>query len=65
MLGLIGRERTGNSTYERLEQEREKGDKSFYEFLKKECGSSRKWEKYLDVELDDRQDRRLRTACRE
>ena len=61
-VGLIGKKEP-EVAIQKLEQEREKGEKSFYEFLKKECGSSRKWENYLDVELDDRQERRLRTAC--
>jgi len=61
-VGLIGKKEP-EVAMQKLEQEREKGDKSFFDFLKKECGSSRKWENYLDVELDDRQERRLRTAC--
>jgi hypothetical protein len=61
-LGLFGKKEP-EIPLQVLERERDKGDKSFFEFLKKECGSSRKWEKYLDVELDDRQERRLRTAC--
>jgi hypothetical protein len=61
-VGLTGKKEP-EVAIQKLEKEREKGDKSFYEFLKKECGSSRKWENYLDQELDDRQQRRLRTAC--
>lgn len=61
-LGLFGKKEP-EIPVQVLERERAKGDKSFFEFLKNECGSSRKWENYLDVELDDRQDRRLRTAC--
>ncbi|MEZ6049931.1 MAG: DNA methyltransferase [Planctomycetaceae bacterium] len=62
MLGLIGKKEP-EIPVQVLERERAKGDKSFFEFLKNECRSSRKWENYLDVELDDRQERRLRTAC--
>jgi hypothetical protein len=62
MLGLFGKKEP-EIPVQVLERERAKGDKSFFEFLKNECGSSRKWENYLDVELDDRQERRLRTAC--
>ncbi|WP_417384173.1 Eco57I restriction-modification methylase domain-containing protein [Gimesia sp.] len=62
MLGLIGKKEP-EVALQLMEQEREKGDKSFFEFLKKECGSARKWEKYLDTELEDQQERRLRTAC--
>lgn len=62
MLGLIGKKEP-EVALRLMEQEREKGDKSFFEFLKKECGSARKWEKYLDTELEDQQERRLRTAC--
>lgn len=61
-VGLTGKKEP-EVAIQKLEQEREKGVKSFYEFLKRECGSSRKWENYLDVELDDRQERPLRTAC--
>lgn len=61
-LGLFGKKEPEVSL-QLLEQEREKGDKSFFDFLKKECGSSRKWQNYLDVELEDQQERRLRTAC--
>ncbi len=61
-LGLFGKKEP-EVTLQTLEQQRSKGDKSFFEFLKKETGGSRKWEKYLDVELDDRQQVRLRTAC--
>jgi len=62
MVGLFGKKEP-EVAVQKLEQERERGGKSFYDFLKKECGSSRKWENYLDQELDDRQERRLRTAC--
>jgi hypothetical protein len=62
MLGLIGKKEPEVSL-QILEQEREKGDKSFFDFLKGVCGSSRKWEKYLDTELEEQQERRLRTAC--
>ncbi|MEX1028169.1 MAG: type IIL restriction-modification enzyme MmeI [Candidatus Paceibacterota bacterium] len=61
-LGLIGKKEP-EVALQKLEQEREKGNKQFFDFLKKQCGSSRKWENYLDVGLDDRQERRLRTAC--
>ena len=62
MLGLFGKKEP-EIPVQVLERERAKGDRSFYDFLKSETGSSRKWENYLDVELDDRQERRLRTAC--
>jgi len=61
-LGLFGKKEP-EIRLQVLEQERAKGEQRFYDFLKKQCGSSRKWEKYLDVELEDRQEVRLRTAC--
>lgn len=61
-LGLIGKDEP-ETPLSTLEKQREKEHDQFYEFLKKETGSSRKWENYLDVELDDRQAVRLRTAC--
>ena len=55
-LGLYRQEGTGNPVTE-LEQERGEGRQAVLRVpKKKQCGSSRKWEKYLDVELDDRQD---------
>jgi len=61
-LGLIGKKEP-EIRLQLLEREEAKGEKSFFEFLKNETGSSRKWQNLLDVEFDDRQDQRLRSAC--
>ena len=61
-LGLFGKKEPEVSL-KRLEQVRAKGEHELFKLLKDETGGNRKWEKYLDVELQDRQQVRLRTAC--
>ena len=56
-LGLRRQERTRNPVTSFGTGARRRATKPFFEFLKNETGSSRKWENYLDVELDDRQER--------
>lgn len=62
VLGLIGKHEP-ETPLSVLEEQRAKGDESFYAFLKKETGSTRKWANSLDQELDTEQSNRLRSAC--
>ncbi|MGZ0174951.1 MAG: Eco57I restriction-modification methylase domain-containing protein, partial [Planctomycetales bacterium] len=62
VLGLIG-QKEPELPLSVLEEQRAKGDESLFAFLKKETGSTRKWENSLDQELDTEQSNRLRSAC--
>jgi hypothetical protein len=62
VLGLIGKHEP-ETPLSVLEEQRAKGDESFYAFLKKETGSTRKWANSLDQELDTEHSNRLRSAC--
>ncbi|QDU88397.1 hypothetical protein Pla175_17730 [Pirellulimonas nuda] len=61
-LGLIGKTEP-EIPLARIEEERAKGEDKFAEFLKKQTGGNRKWQKYLDQPLDDHEQSKLLVAC--
>ncbi|PAY17448.1 restriction endonuclease [Rhodopirellula sp. SM50] len=62
VLGLVGKHEP-ETPLAQLEEQRAKGNDDFFDFLKKETGSGRKWENYIDQELDTEASNRLRSAC--
>ncbi len=62
VLGLVGKHEP-ETPLAQLEEQRAKGDEDFFDFLKKETGSSRKWENYIDKESDNDASKKLRSAC--
>ena len=62
VLGLVGKHEPETPLAE-LEEQRAKGDEDFFDFLKKETGSGRKWENYIDQQLDNDATKKLRSAC--
>ena len=62
VLGLVGKHEP-ETALAQLEEQRAKGNDDFFDFLKKETGSGRKWENYLDQELNPEASNRLRSAC--
>ena len=62
VLGLVGKHEP-ETPLSVLEEQRLKGDDEFYGFLKKETGSTRKWENYLDQDLKKEVANKFRSAC--
>ncbi|MCD0459556.1 Eco57I restriction-modification methylase domain-containing protein [Roseiconus lacunae] len=62
VLGLVGKHEP-ETPLAQLEEQRAKGNDDFFDYLKKETGSGRKWDNYLDQDLDSESSNRLRSAC--
>lgn len=62
VLGLIGKKEPEVALAE-MEKQREKGDESFFKYLKEQTGSTRRWANAIDQELNHDDANRLRAVC--